>query len=564
MTAAKSRFPLELSWSRCVYVGAASILFFCWLVPTDVVAQTASEFQEHSAALREMEYAQRMIKDGLSLSSAPDMQGLDRVTDNSAVRQRGKAQVESGRRLAEIANAKIVKFQARQEELRQILKNPDRVMDLESSDGRKSVFGVESISLPMVNVIGPDLRVHRISTDKLSRKSVELLEKLSDPQVQVEFEASYGAHLFPVSYLAQPKISDKGKLDEERDLPVFSLRTRIKGRPKNMSDKFSVTITITSDWPAMPTQSKTFDIELDSKGERLVEFPISFNESAWVGNMELQRRAITVDVVYGKHGRYKSSLNVYEHGINDLPLYIKESNGRLLDTKYLSASYVNEVLPEFEEVKKRALEVNLVPAFDAGPKKLDVVKSEFFSIWYYLAERGVKYSNATETGVADDGYASQRVRLPSEIISSKQANCIDGTILMASFAMNIGLDPVLIIRPGHMYLGIKAESKRYLFIETTMIGDSAIEDAWPVEKKVENARLSYEKAIKAGREIIGADINAIDRALIIARYYPAAIDMGKLAKSYQFVDVRKARESGIQRVMIMPSEPVVSVEAVSK
>nr|WP_321351737.1 hypothetical protein [uncultured Methanoregula sp.] len=76
--------------------------------------------------------------------------------------------------------------------------------------------------------------------------------------------------------------------------------------------------------------------------------------------------------------------------------------------------------------------------------------------------------------------SSQRVRLPAESLTSKSANCIDGTVLYASALESIGVTPHIILIPGHAFVcyETKQDSPGSLVcLETTMTGSSSFEDA---------------------------------------------------------------------------------------
>lgn len=62
------------------------------------------------------------------------------------------------------------------------------------------------------------------------------------------------------------------------------------------------------------------------------------------------------------------------------------------------------------------------------------------------------YVNQLHTDVLPASVA-QRILLPEETLRSKTANCLDGVVLVASLMRRLGLDPLLIIRPDHAYLG---------------------------------------------------------------------------------------------------------------
>ena len=79
-----------------------------------------------------------------------------------------------------------------------------------------------------------------------------------------------------------------------------------------------------------------------------------------------------------------------------------------------------------------------------------------------------------------DTESSQRVRLPSESISSKSANCIDGTVLYASALESIGMNPHIIVIPSHAFVCYDTKpdaAGQMACLETTMTGSSTFEEA---------------------------------------------------------------------------------------
>jgi len=92
------------------------------------------------------------------------------------------------------------------------------------------------------------------------------------------------------------------------------------------------------------------------------------------------------------------------------------------------------------------------------------------AIFYAVRDIGISYVSST-VDFGRIGF-SQRVRLPRESVKQKAANCIDGAVLFASLFENIGLEPVIMLLPGHAIVGVKGApgSGRAIFIETTLIG----------------------------------------------------------------------------------------------
>ncbi|MFO0594578.1 MAG: hypothetical protein U0228_04720 [Myxococcaceae bacterium] len=83
----------------------------------------------------------------------------------------------------------------------------------------------------------------------------------------------------------------------------------------------------------------------------------------------------------------------------------------------------------------------------------------------------------------------QRTRLPSEVLASTNAQCLEGSLLYASLLESIGLQPEIIFVPGHAFVGWKASAKdgvsatTHFFLETTMTHDGEYEQALLVAKK---------------------------------------------------------------------------------
>jgi hypothetical protein len=74
---------------------------------------------------------------------------------------------------------------------------------------------------------------------------------------------------------------------------------------------------------------------------------------------------------------------------------------------------------------------------------------------------------------------TQAIRLPSEALSSSSGNCIELALLYASAVEAMGMEPVIVIVPGHAYLGVRVDGtgNSYYFVETTMIGQSTFDAA---------------------------------------------------------------------------------------
>jgi hypothetical protein len=75
--------------------------------------------------------------------------------------------------------------------------------------------------------------------------------------------------------------------------------------------------------------------------------------------------------------------------------------------------------------------------------------------------------------------SSQRIRLPGEVLDQSSGNCIELTLLYAAAVEFLGMQPALVIVPGHAYVAVRLDSKNnsFYFVETTMIGAATFNDA---------------------------------------------------------------------------------------
>jgi hypothetical protein len=100
------------------------------------------------------------------------------------------------------------------------------------------------------------------------------------------------------------------------------------------------------------------------------------------------------------------------------------------------------------------------------------------AIYRALQEKGVSYVKSSMTlGGHED--VSERVRMPAESLNQGSANCIDGAVVYAALFENLGMEPVIVLVPGHAYVGVRvaAKSNRYLYIETSLTGRTSFDAA---------------------------------------------------------------------------------------
>ncbi len=146
----------------------------------------------------------------------------------------------------------------------------------------------------------------------------------------------------------------------------------------------------------------------------------------------------------------------------------------VMNTAFFFSAYVNENHPMVDQLITEAINTGKVNAFTGYQRDRNTVLRQMEAIWSALENRGIRYSSITATTGSDSHV--QHVRLIEDTLRVSQANCVDGSILFASIARKIGLDPVLVIVPGHCYVAIDAGND-LIAVEMTMLGGRSFRDA---------------------------------------------------------------------------------------
>lgn len=106
----------------------------------------------------------------------------------------------------------------------------------------------------------------------------------------------------------------------------------------------------------------------------------------------------------------------------------------------------------------------------------DVARDALRSIFEELQSRGIDYASVTSSYFT----GAQHIKRPSEVLTTLSANCIDGSLLFASVLELIGMQPVVITKTGHAYVGVRSAPGSTVAwpIETTMVATNTFSDAY--------------------------------------------------------------------------------------
>lgn len=152
--------------------------------------------------------------------------------------------------------------------------------------------------------------------------------------------------------------------------------------------------------------------------------------------------------------------------------------GKWLDLSKYFGAWVTPNVEEVMQLLRRAAQLHPDKSIVGYQVDAEGIQTQVESVFNALKEQGIVYVNSLISFGASKGAFMQRVRLPRESLVNKSANCIDGTVLMASVLEAASLCPGIVLVPGHAFLAWQTqEGKAWDYVETTMIGSSTFEAA---------------------------------------------------------------------------------------
>lgn len=168
----------------------------------------------------------------------------------------------------------------------------------------------------------------------------------------------------------------------------------------------------------------------------------------------------------------RKNLRYAYRSVNECAYGFIDNNGKYTDLKWMFAAFVNEDNPKIDQILQQTLSYKIVNSFIGYQGSEQAVLDQVNAIWYYLQCKSVKYSSITASSNPSQKVLTQYVRFFDDVYNNTQANCADGSVFLASILKKIGLYPVLVVVPGHMYLGFytKTDKSKMQLLETTLVG----------------------------------------------------------------------------------------------
>jgi hypothetical protein len=232
-------------------------------------------------------------------------------------------------------------------------------------------------------------------------------------------------------------------------------------------------------------------------------------------------------------------------------LYFVRDGRDQVDLSWIFAAYVNERDPVVDQILELALKSGIVEKFNGYESMSPAqVRRQVWAIWQALAAHGIRYSDADPGIARGPREFSQRVHLLEQTWAGRTANCIDGSVLIASVLQRIGLRSFLVLVPGHAFVGfyLDAESEQTAYLETTLLGAppprlaEVPEFAQTLGEEFARATgiAGFAAALASGRARYARAQNKLD---------------GRNRPDYALIDVAAARAFGIVPIVLEPIAP---------
>jgi hypothetical protein len=148
------------------------------------------------------------------------------------------------------------------------------------------------------------------------------------------------------------------------------------------------------------------------------------------------------------------------------------------------ASWVTPHAPEVEAVLAQAKNYtpdHRLPGYENWKNASDQESETYIeakAIFTALKRMGLSYVKSSST-LGGHTSVSERVRMPRVSLTQSSANCIDAAVTYASLFENLGMEPTVIIVPGHAYVGVRVAegASQFLYIDAALTGRTSFETA---------------------------------------------------------------------------------------
>lgn len=246
-----------------------------------------------------------------------------------------------------------------------------------------------------------------------------------------------------------------------------------------------------------------------------------------------QARTQTLQVTIEREGLplIERHLDVRIHPLDEALYFVRDGDARI-DLGSAFAAWVDPhdaVVDELLALAEREAMLDRRPMTARDSRLLQAR-----ALWVALERRGMRYSS-DGAGISQGPVIySQRVRLLADSWNERVANCLDGSVLIASALERLGMRTLLVLVPGHAFVGFYTDDdgNHAEFLETTLLGQRAGDGA----------------SAQEARALASAGFDAARRAGMRSYRRAAAKLDGRHRPHYAIIDISTARSYGIMPI----------------
>lgn len=420
------------------------------------------------------------------------------------------------------------------DKLQKGLKNGNNIL----REGNNMVRGVGQLSTSVTRTtkeFNKSVRVVRGNDDeKIGKMSSEQLTQLKIKNGKVknldwEPYITAGNQLFPSSIITLSGY--RGATTPELESIIRPIGFEFKSKNSNIPIK----------WEIESVDKRFFDkisgnCLYDMYNEKMLRNP----EIPWnIEALAKQNSSTPINIIFRifdeNNNKVEKTVSAYMRSVDDC---IRYYNGTPL--LFLYTAYIQEEHPEIRKILKEATDTKIVSSIEGYHGNVD---RQIAAIWKVLHDRGINYGTITTTagGNNKSEIVSQVVRTFDKSINDRQANCVDGTVVLASILRKMGIHSALMIVKGHCFLKYyrkdddKDGNRRDpVYLETTILDAESI-----INSAKDKARLQKNK--KKSLEIINQGyIKQFEAAQRIA--FEEYQDFENKKEIYDIIDVDLERQ----------------------
>ncbi|MBI4880986.1 MAG: SEL1-like repeat protein [Planctomycetes bacterium] len=110
--------------------------------------------------------------------------------------------------------------------------------------------------------------------------------------------------------------------------------------------------------------------------------------------------------------------------------------------------------------------------------------------------------SVTDANMSFDFKLVQSMKFPRDVIRDRSGTCIELTSLYCSMAHAVGLNPYMVLIPGHAFPAVDLPDGGFVAVETTGVGGGQRFGSTPWDQVVQSAMGNYQKAMEKGEIVI--------------------------------------------------------------